>query len=107
MRLCLLLERSIAAAPAGRVKDTLGTGGLGGAGVRFERRDDRGSAQVSHPTRRRTTSSKLSGNANFSGPVSLKEAVYPKVCSVQCSTLIVSPFFSLLPSVRACFSLQP
>lgn len=31
MRLCLLTERSIAAAPAWRVKDTLGTGGVGRA----------------------------------------------------------------------------
>lgn len=33
MRLCLLTEGSIAAAPAWRVRDTLGTGGFGGASL--------------------------------------------------------------------------
>lgn len=69
------------------------------------------SVQVSNQTRRRTTSSKLSRNANFITGVVCKKIFFLKciqgselLLTASHSTLIVSPFFSLLHRLSLLFS---
>lgn len=107
MRLCLLTARSIAAAPAWRVKDTLGTGGVGRAVLpTHARRRYQSKHGAGQPF------SKLSRNANF-----ITGVVWKKIFFLKCiqgsellliashSTFKVSPVFSLLHRLSLLFSL--